>query len=40
VTSVLRETLVGLRAHIDAEERYFLTAKVLRDDVVGVEGAG
>jgi hypothetical protein len=40
VTSVLRETLAGLRAHLDAEERYFLTAKVLRDDVITVEGAG
>jgi iron-sulfur cluster repair protein YtfE (RIC family) len=40
VTSVLRETLAGLRAHLEAEERYFLTAKVLRDDVVTVEGAG
>ena len=40
VTSVLREVLDNLRAHLDAEERYFLTAKVLRDDVVSVEGGG
>jgi iron-sulfur cluster repair protein YtfE (RIC family) len=40
VTSILRDTLAGLRAHLDAEERYFLSAKVLRDDVVSVESAG
>jgi hypothetical protein len=38
VTAVLREALAGLRAHLDAEERYFLTARVLRDDLV--ESAG
>jgi iron-sulfur cluster repair protein YtfE (RIC family) len=39
-TSALREVLDNLRAHLDAEERYFLSAKFLRDDVVSVEGGG
>jgi len=29
-----------LRAHLDAEERYLLSSKVLRDDLVTIEGAG
>lgn len=33
-TNVLRDVIETLRAHLDAEERYLLTAKVLRDDVV------
>jgi hypothetical protein len=37
---VLRATLYELRAHLAAEERYFLTARVLRDDVVSVEASG
>jgi len=39
-TADLRAVIASLRAHLDAEERYFLTAKVLRDDLVTVEGAG
>jgi hypothetical protein len=39
-TADLRAVLEDLRAHLDAEERYFLTAKVLRDDLVTVEGVG
>jgi Hemerythrin HHE cation binding domain len=31
-TAVLRDVIETLRAHLDAEERYLLTAKVLRDD--------
>ncbi len=37
-TSVLRDVIDTLRAHLDAEERYLLTAKVLRDDIVTIEG--
>lgn len=33
VTAELRDVIETLRAHLDAEERYLLTAKVLRDDV-------
>lgn len=33
-TAELRATFYGLRAHLAAEERYFLSARVLRDDVV------
>lgn len=33
-TSVLRDVIETLRAHLEAEERYLLTAKVLRDDLV------
>lgn len=40
VTEELREVIANLRAHLDAEERYFLSARVLRDDLVSVEGAG
>ncbi len=36
-TSVLRDVIETLRAHLEAEERYLLTAKVLRDDVVNVD---
>jgi len=36
-TSVLRDVIETLRAHLDAEERYLLTAKVLRDDVVNLD---
>jgi hypothetical protein len=31
-TAVLRDVIETLRAHLDAEERYLLTANVLRDD--------
>jgi iron-sulfur cluster repair protein YtfE (RIC family) len=39
-TSELRATLYQLRAHLAGEERYFLSARVLRDDVVSVEATG
>jgi hypothetical protein len=39
-TADLRGVIASLRAHLDAEERYFLSAKVLRDDPVTVEMAG
>lgn len=40
VTEELRDVIASLRAHLDAEERYFLSARVLRDDVVTLEGSG
>jgi hypothetical protein len=36
----LRMTLARLRDHLATEERYFLTAQALRDDVVVVESGG
>jgi hypothetical protein len=33
--SELRAVLASLREHLEAEERYFLTRKVLRDDLAG-----
>lgn len=39
-TSALRDVIETLRAHLDAEERYLLSSKVLRDDLVTIEGAG
>ena len=39
-TRVLRDVIETLRAHLEAEERYLLTARVLRDDVVSLEDAG
>lgn len=39
-TGELRTTLDDLRAHLAAEEHYFLSARVLRDDVVTVETTG
>jgi iron-sulfur cluster repair protein YtfE (RIC family) len=36
-TNALRDAIETLRAHLDAEERYLLTAQVLRDDVATVE---
>jgi len=39
-TAELRAVITNLRAHLDAEERYFLTAKVLRDDLVTLESSG
>ena len=36
-TSVLRDVIETLRAHLEAEERYLLTAKVLRDDVIQID---
>ena len=34
------EALEKLSAHLAAEERYFVTSRVLRDDLVSLEGAG
>jgi iron-sulfur cluster repair protein YtfE (RIC family) len=39
-TAELRATLYELRAHLAAEERYFLSSRVLRDDLVTVEPGG
>jgi hypothetical protein len=39
-TADLRAVIASLRAHLEAEERYFLSAKILRDDLVTVEGTG
>jgi hypothetical protein len=39
-THELRATMDQLRAHLAAEERVFLSPRVLRDDVVTLEGAG
>lgn len=39
-TAELRGSLYELRAHLAAEERYFVTSRVLRDDVITVEGGG
>lgn len=36
----LRATLETLTRHLDEEERYFLSSKVLHDDLVTVEGGG
>jgi iron-sulfur cluster repair protein YtfE (RIC family) len=38
VIDSLRQTLGLLREHLETEERYFLTSRVLRDDLVTVEG--
>jgi hemerythrin-like domain-containing protein len=40
VTTELRGTIAKLREHLAAEERYFLSPKVMRDDLVVVEGGG
>ena len=37
-TAMLRSAIDTLRVHLQAEERYFLSSKVLRDDLVSVEG--
>ncbi len=39
-TAALRDAIETLRAHLDAEERYLLTSRVLRDDLVSVESSG
>jgi len=36
----LHAVIAMLRAHLAAEERYFLTSRVLRDDVINVESTG
>ena len=38
--SAVREMLASLRQHLEAEERYFLSARVVRDDLVVLEGGG
>ena len=39
-TNALRSAIDSLRVHLQAEERYFLSSKVLRDDVVSLESSG
>ena len=39
-TNALRGAIASLRVHLQAEERYFVSSRVLRDDVVTVEGTG
>lgn len=39
-TADLRAVIESLREHLETEERYFLSARVLRDDIVTVEGSG
>lgn len=39
-TNALRGVIDSLRVHLQAEERYFLSSKVLRDDVISVESGG
>jgi len=36
-TKELRDVVETLRAHLEAEERYLLTARVLRDDIVNLD---
>ena len=36
-TNALRGAIDSLRVHLQAEERYFLSSKVLRDDLVSLE---
>jgi hypothetical protein len=36
-TRALRDAIDNLRVHLQAEERYFLSSRVLRDDLVIVE---
>ncbi|HTL38953.1 MAG TPA: hemerythrin domain-containing protein [Kofleriaceae bacterium] len=40
ITSELRHTLEQLKRHLATEERYFLSSRVLREDIVVVEGGG
>ena len=37
-TDELRDVIETLRAHLEAEERYLLTSKVLRDDTLPLQG--
>jgi hemerythrin-like domain-containing protein len=39
-TNALRGAIDSLRVHLQAEERYFLSSRVLRDDVVSLESGG
>lgn len=36
-TAALRDVIETLRAHLDAEERYLLTSRVLRDDIINID---
>lgn len=38
--SAVQAAIALLRAHLTSEERYFVTSRVLRDDVVTLESAG
>ena len=38
--AAVHAALAMLRAHLASEERYFVTSRVLRDDVVSLESAG
>lgn len=40
VTGELRAALDSLRAHLDTEERYFLSSRVLHDHLVNLESSG
>jgi hemerythrin-like domain-containing protein len=39
-TNALRSAIDSLRVHLQTEERYFLSSKVLRDDLVTLESGG
>ena len=39
-TAELRATIARLREHLATEERYFLSSRIVRDDLVVVEGGG
>lgn len=39
-TAMLRDAIDRLRVHLQAEERYFLSSKILRDDLISVEPGG
>jgi hypothetical protein len=39
-TAEVRDVVESLRAHLDAEERYLLTSRVLRDDTSSVDRPG
>jgi hemerythrin-like domain-containing protein len=39
-TNALRAAIDSLRVHLQAEERYFLSSRVLHDDIVVVENGG
>jgi hypothetical protein len=40
ITGELRAVLASLRSHLETEERYFLSSRVLRDDLITVESSG
>ena len=39
-TGELRATVATLRDHLETEERYFLSPRIVRDDLVVLEGGG